>query len=164
MTIRELCRFFLCVFFIQSSLSQAATYVVSSALDSSTTGTLRWAITSANVNPGPDLITFNLTPPYVISPTNALPKISDHNTHVDGGNNPPRVILDGSMAGSNVCLWVEAVTNVVIERIVIRNFADRAIYLQNGTDSAVRGCHIYANLRGIEAGGQRIVIGGGEAG
>jgi parallel beta-helix repeat protein len=76
------------ILFSVASLSQAATYVVTSTANSGP-GTLREAILFANTNPGPDTINFNIPGSGVqtIAPTNVLPAITNQ-VFIDGFSQP----------------------------------------------------------------------------
>lgn len=104
-------RYFFCVlvsFFFVSANVSAATYIVTNT-NNSGTGSLHAAMTSAN-SPGADTIIFNITgtAPHTISPTSALPTLTDASTVIDGTTQPgngytgasPHIVLDGvNMSG-----------------------------------------------------------------
>ncbi len=97
------------LFLWPSGVAQAATFTVTNTNDSGS-GSLRQAMLDANANSGVDLILFNLgSGVQTIKPTSALPTITgpvEINALSGGscGTMPPqpRVLLDGSSAGSNV--------------------------------------------------------------
>ena len=90
-----------------ATAGRAQNYVVTNLLDSGA-GSLRDGISAANSNPGPDTIRFNIatTLPAIISPTSALPSITDSFLVIDASSQPGyylgAVILDGTNAGA----WV----------------------------------------------------------
>ncbi|MCB0187094.1 MAG: hypothetical protein KDE31_22660, partial [Caldilineaceae bacterium] len=100
---------FLCLGFWPTGVAQAATFTVTNTNDSGP-GSLRQAILDANARSGVDLILFNLgSGVQTIRPNSALPTLTDTvEINALGGNTcatmppQPRVLLDGSAAGSNV--------------------------------------------------------------
>jgi len=72
--------------------------IVVTSLDDSGPGTLRWAIDTANFNPGMDLITFAVS--GTIQPDSALPAIIDDYTYILGESAPDgrhSVVIDGGL-------------------------------------------------------------------
>ena len=70
--------------------SAAATFTVTNMADSGP-GSLRWAITQANLTPGPDVIQFAIPGPGVqtITPLSALPALTDpRGVFIDGFTQP----------------------------------------------------------------------------
>lgn len=85
-----------------SSHSIAATYMVTTAADSGP-GSLRQPILDSNASPPPNEILFSLPSPYTITPTSALPNITNAvNINAMTGWPTPTVHLDGSPAGVGV--------------------------------------------------------------
>ncbi|MBR9976491.1 MAG: right-handed parallel beta-helix repeat-containing protein, partial [Bacteroidetes bacterium] len=153
----------------------AANYVVRSTADAGT-HTLRWAILQSNANPGPDIITFDISGdgPRIISLGSALPPLSDPaGVIIDGlsqphsglGKHPPatmrlRIVIDGRRAGNTPGIWVHSPSNQV-KGLVINNFAEEGIRIQaikSGTrDNVIRHCII-----GLDANGVTVRPNGGE--
>ncbi len=105
------CALVLCFGFLlwPTGVAQAATFTVTNTNDSGA-GSLRQAILDANARSGVDLILFSLgSGVQTIRPNSALPTITDtvEINALSGGTcatmpPQPRVLLDGSVAGSNV--------------------------------------------------------------
>lgn len=141
--------------------ASAATFVVTNSADTATPGTLRWALISANTSAGPDTIAFALNPPYTISPTGDLPRVTNNATSIQGDALPPRTIIAGTLAGYFNGLTLDTVSSCLVERLIIRNFQRDGVALINTTGCTVRACVILNNLeRGIGVGGVRNTVGG----
>lgn len=86
---------FLLLLLLAGSL-QAATYVVTNAGDDPNQPTLRWAIDTANANPGVDSIIFSIgmQAPVTIQLATSLPKITDQ--VVIDGNTQPGTVASGN--------------------------------------------------------------------
>ena len=157
---------------LMSSAANAATYPVTSTADTMATGTLRWAIDSANTNPGRDTITFALAT-TTIAPTGALPYLSDPSeagTLIDGTtqtgySGTPLVRLAGASAGDARGLFMNRSSNLV-KALIITRFSQAGIDVGGGVDNAVIGCYVVSNgAEGINIwGGRRTQIGGVVAG
>jgi|GEM_PF-1845189 len=133
---------------ISPHASDAAVYTVTNEADTNT-GSLRWAIEQANLNPGEDTIIFNNN--YTISPGSGLPPLQDQTggTTIDGGIY--KIIISGP-SSSPYGLKIES-NNNTIRNLHIRNMR----YYSNGTfghgngiyivgnDNNIISCHIYAN-------------------
>ncbi len=132
--------------------SLAATYPVTSVADTSATGTLRWAITSANANGGADQITFNLPAPYKIAPTGELPSIAGASTTIDGSSQPgfsgtPIVHLCGTGAPAATDGLVMGGAGSIVRGLMITKFR---IGIGAGGSITIAGCHIMSNtMHGI---------------
>ena len=128
---------FLCLIFSFLSFCSpawSANYSVTTTADSGA-GSLRQAIASANTNPGPDTITFNIPGPGVkiIIPASALPDLWDNGTTIDGytqsGASPAtdsspavlRILISGALTAASVGLNIPSSGNTV-RGLVINNF------------------------------------------
>jgi subtilisin-like proprotein convertase family protein len=110
-------------------------------------GSLRQAILDANTIGGPDQIQFGIPGPgpYVISPTSALPTITERVT-IDGRTQPgwggtPIIYLDGGASGGAVCGLCfsgnGADTSSVLGLGIVRYLAGDAIRFDNTWSSVV---------------------------
>ncbi|MFH0878892.1 MAG: right-handed parallel beta-helix repeat-containing protein [Lentisphaerota bacterium] len=127
---------------------QGANYTVTNAGDSVSGGTLRWAVNSANTNPGADTVLFSLASPYVIAPTGAITLLSGSTT-VDGTLQPgytgtPLVRLSGVSSAENG-LRITYSTNHTIKGLRISGFPNTGIQINNSRQIAVESCHILSN-------------------
>ena len=142
--------------------------VVSSQADNGT-GTIRWAIETANLNPGPDTITFAIS--GTIQPVTGLPDITDDKTIILGETAPGGnhlIVIDGGLTSSEDGLVLNSNSNL-LSGLVINNFDLNAISIQ-GNDNVVAGCYlnvtsdgldwVYSNGSGIYIDGYRNQIGG----
>jgi len=120
----------------------ALNYPVSSALDSGV-GTLRAAITSAELNPGADSITFTLALPATITLASTLPTITQ-DLLIDGPGTAAQLVISG---GDAVRVFRVEGGTVTIQDVTI------ADGLARGTD----GADAVGNLGGGGGGG----LGGG---
>jgi parallel beta-helix repeat protein len=151
--------FALAVVMIVTGAAFPMTYTVTNTNDSDS-GSLRWAIESANDNPGLDLIAFNIPGPgpHTIQPLTALPLIIDPVT-IDGYTQPGTaqatyaspatllVELDGSNVwdtGLNV--WLAG--NSTIRGLVINRFGDVAIHVHEGGGNVIEGNYIGTDVSG----------------
>jgi titin len=124
----------------------------------SNVGSLRWAITNANANPGPDTINFNIsgTAPFTINLLSALPPVTDPVT-IDATTQPgwlnsetPVVELDGASAGSSsVGLQLNSAFNTV-KGLAINRFPSYGIVL-SGASNVIRGNFIGTDTTGTVA-------------
>ncbi|MFC2030026.1 right-handed parallel beta-helix repeat-containing protein [Chloroflexota bacterium] len=115
-----------------SQTSRATTYYVSKTADDGSVGTLRWAIDSANLSPGPHSIEFDIpvTPAdcpdgvCIITPISVLPSVISAGITIDAttqtanrGNTNifgPEVQVDGSSLGSTAWIFrVESNDNTI---------------------------------------------------
>lgn len=104
-------------------------------------GSLSWAITEANNNSGADVIEFDVS--GTISPTTALPTLTDDNTTLFGFSAPsgPRtLIIDGTGSGIANGLQIDG-DHCEIRDLVIYGFNDAQIDI-NGDTNLVAGCYI----------------------
>ncbi len=146
----------------------AATFWVTSTADNVNPGTLRWAITQANANPGPDSIHFGISGagPHTIFVLSQLPQLADPTggTVINGftqigaapGGNPPAtatllIILDGANAGPSHGIWITTAMNE-IHGLVIQNFEQDGIRMQASSHGTV-GNFIYCNFVGTDVTG-----------
>ncbi len=150
------------------AIVHAATFWVITATDNVNPGSLRWAITQANANPGPDSIHFGIpgTGPHTIFVLSQLPQLADPTggTIINGftqpgsapGGNPPSsailmVVLDGSNAGASHGLWMTTAMNEV-HGLVIQNFAQDGIRIQASSHGTLTNI-IYCNFVGTDVNG-----------
>ncbi len=148
----------------------AATYTVTTAADPGA-GSLRAAITAANVNPGNDLIDFNILPPgpYTIIPSTPLPPLTDPaGVTIDGitqpggadcGPNSPAtanllIEITGTLAGATPGLWILSDNNF-IQGLVINHFQQDGILVEAGvanptaSQNGIRCCFIGTDRPGL---------------
>jgi len=148
--------------FLGAALASAATIPVTNTNDSGP-GSLRQAITDANLTAAADTITFNISGSGVqtIAPTTALPAIT-HPVTIDGYTQPgalantngPGLGLNGTLlieidctnAGSP-CLLVNA-SATTIRGLVINRSSSRDLELDSGTGDVVEGCYLGSNASG----------------
>ena len=143
-----------------ASRQPSATFTVTNTLDAGP-GSLRAAISAANLSPGFDVINFAivspLLPPYIIFPITPLPIINDPSgVLIDGlsqaganaGLNPPAtatliIVIDGANTGASHGLWIQSPNNI-IQGLVIENFEQdgiRLFYSEAGTGEAIADAH-----------------------
>jgi hypothetical protein len=142
-----------------------ATYTVMiTTPDANIPGTLRFAMNSANFNPGPDTIIFNIpgTGPFVIMPDSQLPLLTDQaGVIIDGlsqagsspGGNPPStanlmIVIDGTNAGAVHGIWIVSSYNT-IQGLVVQNFEQDGIRIQAIPDTSQLN-YIYCNFVGTD--------------
>lgn len=132
---------------VYSTFANAATYTVNTPLDipgspGPNTQSLRWAITQANINPGTDVIQFNIaSTPIDILLLEALPTITD-GLVIDGTSQyaPPlqvceRILLDGSaMSTPGYGLQIRS-ANCEIYGLHFTNFELGGILVENGASN-----------------------------
>jgi titin len=150
--------------------SVPATITVLNTLDSGA-GSLRQAILSANANPGPDTINFNIpgAGSHLISPTTALPTITDAVT-IDGSTQPgfagsPLILLSGSSTlTAGLVLQANGCT---IKNLTMSSFTQYSLELIGGASgNIVTGCILSANGIGgalLTTGSQFNLFGGSAA-
>ncbi len=139
-------------------VAHAATFTVTNTNDSGS-GSLRQAILDANARNGVDTILFNLgNGVQTIKPTSALPTITDvvEINALSGGTcatmpPQPRVLLDGSSAGSNVSGFKIGANNSRIVGFYITKFSGHGIEI-NANDGVVACNVIGLNNQGSAAG------------
>jgi hypothetical protein len=129
------------------------------------TMTLRQAITSAEANPGPDTIQFQIpgAGPHRIVPLSQLPQLTQGSLTIDGftqggsaGAAPPAtttilIEIDGTQAGAAHGLWILSANNT-IQGLSVIGFAQDGIRVQ-GTPAHTHSNVIYANFVGVDATG-----------
>lgn len=125
----------------------AAVFTVTHTGDSGA-GSLRQAILDAEVNPGPDLIRFQIpgSPPFTIALQSPLPAIREPLT-VDGTTQPgyagsPLIELNGAAAGPNAHGLYLLTSNCVIRALCINRFSGDGIRIEFGTSNVVEACYI----------------------
>ncbi len=141
-----------CVF---SSAVLGSTFTVTTVADGGA-GSLRQAILSANTNPGPDSVVFQIsgTPPFSIVPLTALPAITDPLT-IDGTTQPgftnkPVIELNGSStSGSTIALRLST-GSTTVRGLAINRFPNQAIEL-DGASNIIRGNFIGTDVTGATA-------------
>jgi hypothetical protein len=149
--------------------ASGALYTVTSTADDGTSGTLRWAINSANGSAGLDSIWFAIPAAGVqtIFPSPGLPPLTDSKgVEIDGttqgsagcGTSPPStanllIEIDGANAGSAHGLWVQS-SNNIIKGLIINNFEQDGICVESGianeqvTNNVIECCFIGTNPAG----------------
>jgi hypothetical protein len=144
-----------------------STFQVTSDADDGSTGTLRWAIHSANATPGADTITFAGARNILL--TGALPALTEQVT-IDGyvGNGPaarPNTLLEGNNAGlvvqisgqgANIDGLTIATSKAIVRGLAIFNLTGNAILVTSGSEN-----HIEGNFIGIDASGGSAYAGPG---
>ncbi len=145
-------------------ISAAGTFTVVNT-DDSGTGSLRWAIESANANPGLDLISFGIPGdgPHTIRPLTPLPHITDPVT-IDGYTQPDATpATDSSPAtllieldGSNVAdlHWDSGLTigagSSTVRGLAINRFGDAGIHIgDEAGGNVIEGNHIGTDVTGM---------------
>jgi hypothetical protein len=132
-----------------------STYLVTNAGDSGA-GTLRQAILDANARSGADLIAFAIgTGAKTISPTKALPAISDATT-IDATTQPgyvgnPLITLKGSGAGSSSDGLKITGSGVIVRGLVINRFGGSGILVLGGGGNRIAGNYIGTDSTGFAA-------------
>lgn len=142
---------------VMNSAKLRAAFTVVNTNDSGA-GSLRDAITQANMLAGADTIDFNIpgVGPHTISTLSALPVISE-TLDIDGATEPdfagtPVVVINGSGAGTVHGIDTLSTSGVKIRGLVIRNFGGGAGILVNASTSAViEGCYIGTTVTGTVA-------------
>lgn len=140
-----------------AGLTTAATFTVTTNADAGT-GSLRWAITEANLDGVHDVIEFGLaaTAPYTIDLLAALPQI-DQPVTIDGSTQVgyagvPLIELNGSSSSNSPALRISA-GNCVVRALVINRFEGGGIWLDGGGTNTVEGCYIGTDASGMIAQG-----------
>ena len=129
-----------------------ATYQVTNTNDSGA-GSLRQAILDASINPGLDLIAFNIAGAgvHTITPLTALPNITDAviidgytqpgsspNTLSTGNNATILIELDGTNITANSGLFITA-GNSTVRGLAINRFGIQGITLEDGDNNLIEG-------------------------
>ena len=136
-----------------ASISSVSPLVVTSVADTNTLGTLRYAINNSSAN---DTISFNITGagPHVISPTSALPNLSNAGVTIDGETQPGascgqlttdtphdlRIQIDGANAGALVSGLQTNAQDVTFRGLSITNFDEYGIGINFGGDNFIGEC------------------------
>src|ERR1017187_2791384 len=138
---------------------RGGTFTVTNTADSGA-GSLRWAITNANANPGPDTINFQISgaAPFTINLVSALPAVTDPVT-IDATTQPewltsgtPVVELNGAAAGARrVGLQLNSASNSVLG-LAINRFSAQGIVLSGGAN-VIQGNFIGTDTTGTLARG-----------
>ncbi len=120
-------------------------------------GSFKQALVTANTNPGPNTIVFQITgtPPFTISPTNALDAITAAVT-IDGTTQPgyagkPLIELNGAVSGGTAGLRFNAGAST-LRGLAINRFPLGAIVL-NSASNVVKGNFIGTDATGLVARG-----------
>ncbi|WP_293995388.1 cadherin-like domain-containing protein [Sphaerotilus sp.] len=142
------------------------TFLVSTTADSGA-GSLRDAITQANLHPGADTIRFDIREPLVngahtITPRSALPVITD-TVWLDASREPdalalghPVVELVGTDAGGSTAALVlaDGADGSLVRGLVIHEFGGAGIQVRAGADGVVlAGLRIGTDVTGLRAPG-----------
>ena len=133
---------------IGDACDAGAGIVVTSLADSGP-GTLRWAIDTANFNPGMDLITFAVS--GTIQPESELPSIADDSTYILGETAPGgshSVVLDGSLTAGTSGLQISSDFNL-ISGLTINNFDVFAISI-TGNENIIVGNYLHVTDDGLD--------------
>ena len=131
-------------------------------LNDSGNGSLRWAIEQTNANPDVDTINFSVS--GTISPTSALPAITDDGIVIGASSQwigtwpsgQPGITLDGSGAGGTGGLIINGAANCHIRGLFIRRFAQGIVINNGGKFNTVGG--IEPGYRNVISGNQDGVI------
>jgi titin len=140
------------VFLSHAGAVRGSTFTVTNMADSGA-GSLRWAITNANANSGPDTITFQISgkAPFTINLSSALPSVTDpvtiDATTQTGYSGAPVVELNGaSTATGSVGLQLNSGFNTVVG-LAINRFRAQGIVL-NGVSNVIQGNFIGTDTTG----------------
>ncbi len=156
-----------------AAAAPGATFVVNNAADGddgvcdAAHCTLREAINAANLNPGPDLISFNILAGGVptinvgSSGLGPLPSITDPVT-IDGTTQGAgKVELNGAAAGAEADGVLVEAGQTTLRGLVINRFGGAGVHLLTGGNNVVEGCLIGTDTTGATAqanGGAGILI------
>ena len=133
-------------------------------------GSLRQAITDANANSNPNLISFDIPGAgvHTISLTSGLPNISTP-IAIDGLSQPgaacnaPLIELDGTNAGAGLDGLLFSSSNSLVQGLVINRFNSDGITLLNGQNNTIRCNRIGVSVDGntdLGNGGNGVLISG----
>jgi len=133
------------LFIISSAM--AATYTVTSSGDANSSGTLRWAINQANAGPGADIIAFNMSAPYLVSPTGTLPTVTEE-VLINGRTQPgyagiPLVCIDGG--GTLADGLIVQGESIQIRAVRVSGFSNAGLSFYFATNGVVQACDIMSN-------------------
>lgn len=136
-----------------ASTAQAATYTVSNTNDSGA-GSLRQAITSANMTAGLDTIVFSIPGGGVktITPASPLPAVTQP-LIIDGPSQPgfsgtPLIELNGTAAGAHANGLRLTAGNTWVKGLIINRFGRVGIVIEGPGQTTVSGCYIGTNAAG----------------
>lgn len=138
-------------------MTSAATVFTVTNTNDSGAGSLRDAISSANLNPGADTINFNIpgAGTRTIKPVSALPLINGtvtiDGTTQDPGSAVPPIELDGSLAPVATKGLVVGAASCVIRGLVINSFDGNGIEITISSNVHVEGSFIGTNANGAAA-------------
>lgn len=144
-------------------VANGTTYTVTTTADLGP-GTLRWAITTANANPGADTIDFNIggPGPYTIAPFSALDTIVDP-VYIDGYTQPgavPNTQPQGVPTDAVLMIEVTGVnvpgvdgfhihsSDVVIRGLCVNQFWNGICICSGPQDCQVLGCYVGTDIMG----------------
>ena len=166
----------------ESTRTQIGPLTVTTSADTGV-GSLRWAITRANAVIGPDSIQFAIGPDdpghnvsggtWMISPLEALPRITDGGLTIDGlsqaravGGDPnpfgPEIEINGKNLSGEDALTVQA-DGVQIRGVTINRCGRTGICFVSAKGGQVFGCYLGTTTTGEEAAGNAYgiqIIGG----
>lgn len=116
-------------------------------------GSLRQAITDANVSSNVDTICFSIgSGPRTISPTSALPAVTQP-AEIDGTTQPgftdaPLIEINGlGVGGTSPGIWVTA-GDTLIKGLIVNRFGGNGIILTNNGGNTIKGNYIGTNSAG----------------
>ena len=157
------------VLLFKPQVAKAATYTVTSTADAGA-GTLRQAITDANASVGvADVIAFNIAGPgpHTISPTSALPTITDQVT-IDGTtqsgwvansavapnpfNGTIMIEIDGTNSGGasdNGLLFSAGSDGSIVRGLVINRFNQDGISIFDASNITIAGNYLGTSVDGL---------------
>ncbi|NCS18204.1 MAG: hypothetical protein GPJ02_23090, partial [Microcystis aeruginosa G13-12] len=119
------------------------TYTVTNINDDGE-GSLRWAITESNNNPGTDTILFNIEDGYyTITPLSALPEITSP-VFIDGTSQPgyegtPIIQISGYQAGEGLSGLVISAGDSTIRGLIITQFSSYGMRLIDQGNNIIQG-------------------------
>ncbi|TRU81763.1 MAG: hypothetical protein EWV54_23300, partial [Microcystis novacekii Mn_MB_F_20050700_S1D] len=125
------------------------TYTVTNTNDDGE-GSLRWAITQSNDNPGTDTILFNIGEggyyTYTITPLSALPEITSP-VFIDGTSQPgyegtPIIQISGYQAGEGLSGLVISAGDSTVRGLIITQFSSYGISLIAQGNNIIQGNYI----------------------
>ncbi|TRU69655.1 MAG: hypothetical protein EWV55_20760, partial [Microcystis viridis Mv_BB_P_19951000_S69] len=125
------------------------TYTVTNT-DDDGEGSLRWAITQSNNNPGTDTILFNIGEggyyTYTITPLSALPEITSP-VFIDGTSQPgyegtPIIQISGYQAGEGLSGLVISAGDSTVRGLIITQFSSYGISLIAQGNNIIQGNYI----------------------
>jgi hypothetical protein len=138
--------------------SMASVFTVTDTA-SSGVGTLRWAISQANTNPGGDKIVFDASlSGQTIKPTCNLPHVVDNETVIDGDlddDGAPDVEVSGELLTTPGCqvalIVINGADSCTIRGLALNRHPKYGLRIIDGEYNVVRSCHIGADLAGTTA-------------